>query len=354
MSKKKKETTLLKIHELVREYRLPREKLFSTVRRVRALDRVSLDIKCGESFGIVGESGCGKSTLARTIMALESPQSGKVIFQGKILHELNAKELRRVRTGLQMIFQDPYSSLDPKQRVEKIIAEPLSLLGDISKKKRVEMVIDSLRNVGLSENDMLKFPHEFSGGQRQRIAIARALITHPALIIADEPVSALDVSVQAQVLNLLMDLRDKYGMAYLFISHDLSIVRHMTAKVAVMYAGKIVEQGSTERLFNNSQHPYTRTLIKAIPLIDPSKKKRKYIINSVTKTQYINTEKMRTSGCVFASQCPIVEEKCRNISPALQNIENFIYQKNQNNKQKVDHEVACYKPDIFQSNRYEY
>ena len=258
MNQEKTDNSLLEIRKVVREYILPRQQLFSTAKRFRALDGVCLAVNSGESFGIVGESGCGKSTLARTVMALESPQSGEIYFQGENLHALKAKELRRVRCGLQMIFQDPYGSLDPRQSVGKIVAEPLSLLEEMAPEKRSEMVAEALDNVGLSPNDAVKFPHEFSGGQRQRIAIARALITRPALIVADEPVSALDVSVQAQVLNLMMDLRDRHGLAYLFISHDLSIVRHMTTKVAVMYAGRIVEQGVTQTLFDHAQHPYTR------------------------------------------------------------------------------------------------
>ena len=210
--------------------------------------------------------------------------------------------------------------------------------------KRSEMVAETLENVGLSPNDAVKFPHEFSGGQRQRIAIARALITRPALIVADEPVSALDVSVQAQVLNLMMDLRDRHGLAYLFISHDLSIVRHMTTKVAVMYAGRIVEQGPTQTLFDHAQHPYTRALLAAVPRTDPSRKKGKKANNSVPKMPGSNLETISGKGCAYASRCPLVEDKCRNSSPELQNIQAGALAGFENNHQEIDHKVACYKP----------
>ena len=344
MNQEKTDTSLLEIRKVVREYILPRQELFSPAKRFRALDGVSLTVNSGESFGIVGESGCGKSTLARTVMALEAPQSGEICFQGENLHALKAKELRRVRGGLQMIFQDPYGSLDPRQSVGKIVAEPLSLLGEMTFKKRNEMVAEALDNVGLSPNDAAKFPHEFSAGQRQRIAIARALITRPALIVADEPVSALDVSIQAQVLNLMMDLRDRHGLAYLFISHDLSIVRHMTTKVAVMYAGRIVEQGPTQTLFDHAQHPYTRALLAAVPRTDPSRKKRKSANSSEPKMPVSNFESLSTNGCAYASRCPLVEDKCRNISPVLQNIKAGFSAGVENNPQTIDHKVACYKP----------
>ena len=344
MNQKKKDTSLLEIRNVVREYILPRQQLFSSTKRFRALDGVSLKVHSGESFGIVGESGCGKSTLARTVMALEAPQSGEICFKGKILHALKAKELRHVRRDLQMIFQDPYGSLDPRQSVGKIIAEPLSLLGEMTIKKRIRMVSEALFNVGLSPNDSVKFPHEFSGGQRQRIAIARALITRPALIVADEPVSALDVSVQAQVLNLMMDLRDRHGLAYLFISHDLSIVRHMTTKVAVMYAGKIVEQGPTQILFDHAQHPYTRALLAAIPSTNSSYKNSRSAASFAPKFPDLNFEILSGNGCIYASRCPLVEDKCRNNSPNLQNIQARSIACFENNTKQINHKVACYKP----------
>ena len=344
MNQDKTTNSLLDVREIVRDYMLPRRHLFTSPERFRALDGVSLTVNPGESFGIVGESGCGKSTLARTVMALESPQSGEVRFQGQILHSLKAEDLRRVRSGFQMIFQDPYGSLDPRQTVGQIVSEPLSLLGEINLKKRQELVAEALANVYLSIADANKFPHEFSGGQRQRIAIARALITRPALIVADEPVSALDVSVQAQVLNLMMDLRDQYGLAYLFISHDLSIVRHMTTKVAVMYAGKIVEKGSTESLFDHAQHPYTQALLSAIPRPDPSRKHENR--SKISAPDMFNSKHQTESGvgCAYASRCSLVDEICRNNSPPLEKIQMTQKAGLEKKALGIVHQVACYKP----------
>ena len=344
MKQEKSANSLLKIREVVREYILPRRRLFTLPEHFRALDGVSLTVNPGECFGIVGESGCGKSTLARTVMALESPQSGEVYFQGQILHSLKAEDLRRVRSGLQMIFQDPYGSLDPRQSIGQIVSEPLSLLGKVTLKKRQELVAEALENVGLSPIEANKFPHEFSGGQRQRIAIARALITRPALIVADEPVSALDVSVQAQVLNLMMDLRDQYGLAYLFISHDLSIVRHMTTKVVVMYAGKIVEKGPTESLFDHAQHPYTRALLSAVPRPDPSRKHKNRTKISAPDVFTTTLETKSGVGCTYASRCPLVEEKCRKKSPSLQKIQMTPPAGLGKKALGIAHQVACYNP----------
>ena len=232
---------------------------------MRAVDGVSLSIAAGRSFGLVGESGCGKSTLARLIMALEPPTRGSIRFRGEDLVALGANALRRRRRHFQMVFQDPFGSLDPRQRVERIVAEPLDVLEAAGRGERRARVIDALAAVGLKDSDLDKYPHEFSGGQRQRIAIARALITRPALIVADEPVSALDVSVQAQVLNLMHDLQAEFGVTYLFISHDLAVVEHVCAEVAVMNAGRIVERGEAHEVFANPRHEYTRTLLDAVP-----------------------------------------------------------------------------------------
>jgi len=344
MYSKKKTNPLLEIKNIVKEYKLPRENFFNSTKIIRALDGVSLAVEKGESFGIVGESGCGKSTLARTILGLESPKSGEVIFKEKNLHAIKTKDLRYMRRSIQMIFQDPYDSLDPRQRVSQIVAEPLILIEKITPKEKQEKVLDALENVGLSNSDLKKYPHEFSGGQRQRIAIARALITRPSLIVADEPVSALDVSVQAQVLNLMMDLQDQHGLAYLLISHDLNIVRHITNKVAVMYSGRVVEKGTTQTLFKNPLHPYTLTMIEAIPQPDPNRKKQNrkkfYLSNSINSIRYPKTE----IGCSYASYCPYVLEICRKESPSLKNIKsNF---SNVINKRRAEnfHEVACFNP----------
>jgi len=254
--------SLLVVDTLTKDYRLPRDSLFSPPHIVHALQGVSFTLDSGRSLGIVGESGSGKSTLARLVMALETPTAGTVSLLGRDLHALPANDLRAARRDFQMVFQDPYGSLDPRQRVGRIVAEPLPA---VAPKERHDRVAEALDAVGLRGTDADKYPHEFSGGQRQRIAIARALITRPKLIVADEPVSALDVSVQAQVLNLLQDLRVRFGVAYLFISHDLAVVDHVCDEVAVMQHGRIVERGTPERLFTRAEHPYTQSLIAAAP-----------------------------------------------------------------------------------------
>ena len=258
---------LVEVRDVHKHYPLPRESLLEAPGRVRAVDGVSLSITAGRSFGLVGESGCGKSTLARLIMALEAPTRGAIRFRGEDLVALGANALRRRRRHFQMVFQDPFGSLDPRQRVERIVAEPLDALETVDREERRARVVDALAAVGLKNSDLDKYPHEFSGGQRQRIAIARALITRPALIVADEPVSALDVSVQAQVLNLMHDLQAEFGVTYLFISHDLAVVEHVCAEVAVMNAGRIVERGVAHEVFANPRHDYTRTLLDAVPRI---------------------------------------------------------------------------------------
>ena len=256
---------LLQVTGLVRHYRLPRRKLWGPVPVVQALNGVSLRLEAGRSLGIVGESGSGKSTLARLVMALDTPTSGCVELLGRNLHALPAAELRRARRDFQMVFQDPYGSLDPRQTVERTVTEPLQAQGDSTRAQQRQRAAEVLDQVGLRRSDAHKYPHEFSGGQRQRIAIARALITRPKLIVADEPVSALDVSVQAQVLNLLQDLQRDSGISYLLISHDLAVVNHLCDTVAVLYQGRIVEQGPPEELFSRPQHPYTRALLAAMP-----------------------------------------------------------------------------------------
>ena len=256
---------LLEVTDLVRHYALPREKLFGPPPLVKALNGVSFSVAAGRSLGIVGESGSGKSTIARLVMALDTPTSGSLRMLGRDLHRLPKGELRAARRDFQMVFQDPYGSLDPRQTVARIVAEPLEALAETSRAIQRERASEALAAVGLRTTDMDKYPHEFSGGQRQRIAIARALITRPKLIVADEPVSALDVSVQAQVLNLMQDLQQQFGVSYLLISHDLAVVNHLCDEVCVVWKGKIVEQGPPGELFRNAQHPYTRTLLDAVP-----------------------------------------------------------------------------------------
>jgi ABC-type oligopeptide transport system ATPase subunit len=262
------DTPLLEVSSLVKTYRSPGVGPFARKNARPALAGVSFSVEQGRSFGIVGESGSGKSTLARIALALDRPDSGAVRLQGRSLFEMPRRELRLMRAHMQMIFQDPYGSLDPRQRVEKIVAEPLAALGGAGRGERRERVQASLEAVGLKASDALKHPHEFSGGQRQRIAIARALITRPGLVVADEPVSALDVSVQAQTLNLMSDLEREAGVTFLLISHDLAVVAHICETTAVMYRGRIVEIGETDALFANPAHPYTRELVDATPRLD--------------------------------------------------------------------------------------
>jgi peptide/nickel transport system ATP-binding protein len=253
---------LLEVRDVVKRYRLPRESAFSPAPVVEALRGVSFSVRAGRSLGIVGESGSGKSTLARLCMALEAPTSGSVRLLGQDLHALRPDRLIAARRDFQMVFQDPYGSLDPRQRVARIVAEPLF---DVDPRETATRVAEALDAVGLRPGDAGKYPHEFSGGQRQRIAIARALITRPKLIVADEPVSALDVSVQAQVLNLFADLQEQFGVTYLFISHDLAVIDHVCAEVAVMQSGTVVEHGTTDQVLQRPVHAYTRALLAAIP-----------------------------------------------------------------------------------------
>ncbi|MRD48379.1 ATP-binding cassette domain-containing protein [Caenimonas koreensis DSM 17982] len=259
---------LLQVDNLVREYSMPRESLFAAPPKVHALNGVSFTIEAGRSLGIVGESGSGKSTLARLVMALDKPTSGSVRMIGRDLNALSRKDLREARRDFQMVFQDPYGSLDPRQTIERIVAEPLAAQG-ASRSEQHKRAAEAITAVGLRANDLAKYPHEFSGGQRQRIAIARALITRPRLIVADEPVSALDVSVQAQVLNLMQDLQAEFGITYMLISHDLAVVHHLCDDVAVLWQGRIVEQGPPEKLFHAAEHPYTQALLDAVPRAEP-------------------------------------------------------------------------------------
>jgi ABC-type oligopeptide transport system ATPase subunit len=260
---------LLQVEQLVRHYQLPRERLLQPPPVVQALRGVSLTLQAGRSLGVVGESGSGKSTLARLVMALDKPTSGRVLLDGRDLHTLPREALRQARRDFQMVFQDPYGSLDPRQTVARIVTEPLSAQGESDRRVLDRRAAQVMESVGLRGSDLGKYPHEFSGGQRQRIAIARALITRPRLIVADEPVSALDVSVQAQVLNLLQDLQAEFGVTYLLISHDLAVVHHLCDEVIVLWQGQIVEQGPPEQLFRAPRHPYTRALLDAVPRPEP-------------------------------------------------------------------------------------
>jgi oligopeptide/dipeptide ABC transporter ATP-binding protein len=289
-----------------------RQGLFAQPRNhIRAVDGVSLTIGKGETLGLVGESGCGKSTLARTIMRLEPITEGSITFQDRQVDQLSGKPLKNYRRDLQIVFQDPFSSLNPRMNVMDIITEGMIEHNLIKRTEREKTARKLLDDVGLGQDALYRYPHEFSGGQRQRISIARALSLKPRLIICDEAVSALDVSIQAQVINLLMDLRDKYELAYLFISHDLSVVRHISHRVAVMYLGRIVETGPSDQVINNPLHPYTQALISAIPRIDKNKRKRIVLRGDVPSPAN------PPEGCRFHPRCPRASDICRNHDPEL-------------------------------------
>jgi peptide/nickel transport system ATP-binding protein len=308
------EPPLLDVKDLVQRYALPRESLFRAPGQVLALNGVSARIEAGKSLGVVGESGSGKSTFARVVMALERPTSGQVSLLGRDLGQLPADELRRARRDFQMVFQDPYGSLDPRQTIARIVAEPLTALERIARPALRARVSAVLRQVGLRDADMDKYPHEFSGGQRQRVAIARALITQPKLIVADEPVSALDVSVQAQVLNLMQDLQEQFGLSYVLISHDLAVVDYLCDEVAVMYLGRIVEQGRPEDLFAHCGHPYTRALLEAVPRVRAGRARRRH------GAQALASQSVVATGCPYVSRCPLADGHCRDVAPALRRI----------------------------------
>ncbi|MEQ9639980.1 MAG: ATP-binding cassette domain-containing protein [Alphaproteobacteria bacterium] len=306
---------VLAVTDLVRHYRLPREKLFAPPEQVYALNGVSFEVAAGASLGIVGESGCGKSTLARLVMALDRPTAGRVEVMSEDVNALPTAELRALRRHFQIVFQDPYGSLDPRHKVRDIVAEPLRALADeLDRPAQALRVLEAIEAVGLRAADLDKYPHEFSGGQRQRIAIARALATRPALIVADEPVSALDVSVQAQVLNLMRDLQASHGLAYVLISHDLAVVNYVCAEVAVMYLGRIVERAPTEALFERPAHPYTQALLAAVPRVDAGRRRRQALAGGVP------SQTARAVGCPFVDRCPIAESRCRDEAPGLREI----------------------------------
>jgi peptide/nickel transport system ATP-binding protein len=304
---------LLALDGLVKHYRLPRRHLLEPAPVLPALNGVTLRVAGGRHLGIVGESGSGKSTLARLAMALERPTAGSVHLLGQDLHALGARQLRAARTQFQMVFQDPYGSLDPRQDLLRIVGEPLEVLQHVSRAERRDRCAEVLDAVGLRAADLHKYPHEFSGGQRQRIAIARALVTRPRLIVADEPVSALDVSVQAQVLNLLQDLAERFGVTYFFISHDLAVVNHLCADVAVMHAGRVVEQGPPDVLFRAAAHPYTQALLQAVPPEMPAAAGRPPVAMAAEPAPLAHNAR----GCSYAPRCPHRMARCAEAPPAL-------------------------------------
>lgn len=302
---------LLEVKNLVKHFPITKGIIFSKqVGAVKAVDGISFTVNRGETLGLVGESGCGKTTTGRVILRLIEPTSGEVWFDGKNVPELRKDELRELRKDMQIIFQDPYASLNPRMTVGDIIAEPLHIHGLAKGKEREKRVQKLLDVVGLSSFHARRFPHEFSGGQRQRIGIARALAVNPKLIICDEPVSALDVSIQAQVINLLQDLQKEFGLTYLFIAHDLSVVKHISDRVAVMYLGKIMELADKERLYANPKHPYTQALLSAIPIADPTVKKERIILKGDVPSP-INPP----SGCRFHTRCPYAMDICKQVEP---------------------------------------
>ncbi len=305
---------LIEVRDLSKDYLLPRRRFSQPRPRLRALIEVSLSLGPGLSLGIVGESGCGKSTLARLVTALDRPSGGQVLFEGQDLFALPEVQLRPLRRRFQMVFQDPYGSLDPRHSVGRSIAEPLHALEQRpDRRAAAERVAAALNEVGLKPADAGRYPHEFSGGQRQRIAIARAIVTRPSLVVADEAVSALDVSVQAQILNLFLDLQDSQGLAYLFISHDLAVVRHVAQEVAVMYRGRVVEQGPTAAVFARPAHPYTRSLLDAVPLPDPARRRR----GGQVQVQVPDNPLQPPPGCAYAPRCRLATSRCREAPPAL-------------------------------------
>lgn len=308
-------TALLRVEELVKHYPVRRGAFSRVSSYVRAVDGISFQIMDGQTLGLVGESGCGKTTAAKAILRLEEATSGKVFFDGIEILNLNKEEMRTTRRDMQIVFQDPYSSLNPRMTIGDIIGEPLKIHNIARGEEKTQRVQELLETVGLSSAYIKRYPHEFSGGQRQRVGVARALALNPRLIVLDEPVSALDMSIQAQVINLLADLQDKFKLTYLFIAHDLSVIRQICHRVAVMYLGKIVEMADTAELFGDPQHPYTRALLSAVPVPDPSINKHKILLSGNVPSP-INPP----WGCRFHTRCPYKVDICTQREPQFKEI----------------------------------
>lgn len=320
-------TPLLQADNLVMHFPGPSRGLLRGRQVVRAVDDISLKIDSGKTLGLVGESGCGKSTVSRVLMRLIDPTSGTILLNGQDITHMSQAKLRPLRASFQMIAQDPFSSLNPRMRIGRILSEPMEITG-IGPDARQTRIAESLERVGLSKQHISRFPHEFSGGQRQRIAIARALVLQPRLVICDEPVSALDVSVQAQIINLLQDLQRDAGLTYLFISHDLGVVKHISTDVAVMYLGRIVETGPTRAVFGRARHPYTEALLSAIPRVSANGKPR------IVLQGDLPSPAEPPSGCRFHTRCPYVQPICRQKDPVL----------NEADSGTSGHAVACHFP----------
>ena len=315
---------LLRVEGLKKYFPIRKGLLSRVSGHVKAVDDVSFYVNKGETLGIVGESGCGKSTTGRMLMRLLEPSEGKVFFDGKELTSISNDDMRKARREIQMVFQDPYASLNPRHTIEKILEEPLIVHGIGNPKERKKKVRDFLEIVGLSSYHAKRYPHQFSGGQRQRIGIARALMTNPKLIIADEPVSALDVSIQAQVLNLMQDLQKELNLTYIFIAHDLGVVRHISDRVGVMYLGKMVEVAVSEKLYDKPLHPYTQALLSAVPVPDPN-----FVRDQILIKGDIPSPSNPPSGCTFHTRCPFKMDVCTKIVPKLEELES-------------GHSVACH------------
>jgi oligopeptide transport system ATP-binding protein len=324
---------LLETKDVLKYYPITGGIFLRQIASVKAVDGVSLKILPGETLGLVGESGCGKSTLGRLILRLEEPTHGDILFEGKSILGYDAKQMRALRREMQIIFQDPFSSLNPRKSVAHIVGEPLFVHGMTDRREREARVLELLQVVGLMREHMRRYPHQFSGGQRQRIGVARALALNPKLIICDEPVSALDVSIRGQVINLLQDLQEEFGLTYLFISHDLSVVEHISDRVAVMYLGKLVELADSKTLYKSPLHPYTQALLSAAPIPDP-KHKRKRVILSGDVPSPIDPP----SGCRFHTRCLYAKDVCSQKEPSFREV-------------RENHLTAChFAEEIFGSN----
>lgn len=315
---------LLKVENLTKYFPIRAGMLARKVGDVKAVNDISFEVYEGETLGIVGESGCGKSTTGRVIMRLHEPTSGKITFDGVELTSLSNEEMRKARRDIQMVFQDPYASLNPRHTIEKILEEPLIVHGIGTAEERRRKVIEYLEVVGLSAYHAKRYPHQFSGGQRQRIGIARALMTNPKLIIADEPVSALDVSIQAQVLNLMQKLQEDLKLTYIFIAHDLGVVRHISDRVGVMYLGRMVELANSEDLYAEPLHPYSQALLSAVPIPDPTYEREQVIL-----TGDIPSPSNPPNGCAFHTRCPMAMDICKQQVPQFKEV-------------KTGHSVACH------------
>jgi oligopeptide transport system ATP-binding protein len=309
---------LLRIDNLSKTFSINAGGFFSKPLKLRALQDISFSVQCGETLGIVGESGCGKSTLGRCILQLLKPDEGRVVWMGTDLNALPGEEMRKRRKDLQIIFQDPQASLNPRMTVGEIVADPLkTLMPELNREQRRVRVMEIMEAVGLQPEMINRYPHEFSGGQAQRIGIARALITEPKLIVCDEPVSALDVSIQAQILNLLSELKDQFGLTLIFISHNLSVVRHVSDRIMVLYLGRIVELASGDELYMDAKHPYSKALLTAVPIPDPKRARQR---NIDALTGEIPSPINPPSGCTFRTRCRYATERCAEIRPPLEHV----------------------------------